>query len=64
MRHLFDCERGGETVLVESIDSPVTIIGAKPKRGRLLFFPHLCPHKGDVIIDVPKVFIRGELFSK
>lgn len=33
-----------------------------PVRGRLLVFPHLCPHEGNVVIHVPKTLIRGELW--
>jgi len=33
-----------------------------PVRGRLLLFPHLCPHEGRAVVDAPKVFLRGELY--
>lgn len=33
-----------------------------PARGRLLVFPHMCPHEGGVVIDLPKKLIRGELY--
>ena len=32
-----------------------------PLRGRLLLFPHVCPHAGNPVVDVPKCFLRGEL---
>ena len=34
----------------------------KPRRGRLLLFPHLQPHEGRPTIDCPKIFLRGEMF--
>ena len=32
-----------------------------PRRGRLFVFPHMCPHAGLPVKDVPKLFLRGEL---
>ena len=32
-----------------------------PRRGRLLLFPHACPHAGLPVDAVPKLFLRGEL---
>ena len=66
--YLFDCEHGGETILhrrqinstkEEQVEEGVVV---KPKRGRLLVFPHLCPHEGSAVITVPKVLIRGEIY--
>ena len=37
------------------------IASIKPRRGRLLVFPHVCPHEGEFTIDVPKVLLRGEM---
>ena len=34
---------------------------ALPQRGRLVVFPHACPHAGLAVVDVPKRFLRGEL---
>lgn len=34
----------------------------RPQRGRLLLFPHLCPHAGQIVVDVPKLLLRGEAF--
>lgn len=33
-----------------------------PKRGRMLVFPHKCPHAGGVVLDPPKLLLRGELY--
>mmetsp|Transcript_2358 Transcript_2358/g.4434 ORF Transcript_2358/g.4434 Transcript_2358/m.4434 type:complete len:655 (+) Transcript_2358:613-2577(+) len=33
-----------------------------PKRGRIFAFPHLCPHEGLPVVDVPKLLLRGELY--
>lgn len=45
----------------ESTDSGI-LARIKPKRGRLLVFPHLCPHEGGTIESVPKILLRGEAF--
>ena len=38
------------------------VLGAAlPQRGRLVVFPHMCPHAGLPVVDVPKKFLRGEL---
>ena len=37
------------------------IASVAPKRGRLLIFPHACPHAGLAVVDVPKIVVRGEL---
>jgi hypothetical protein len=73
--YLFDCERGGETILLRKhqttikrqngqhhLDTQEKAIAVRPKRGRLLVFPHLCPHKGGDVESVPKVLIRGEIY--
>ena len=39
-----------------------TIAAVKPVRGRLLFFPHACPHEGRLVECVPKMLIRGEMY--
>ena len=36
----------------------------KPKCGRILFFPHECPHEGRPTVSVPKIFLRAELILK
>lgn len=33
----------------------------KPRRGRVFFFPHECPHEGRPTVSVPKIFLRAEL---
>ena len=40
---------------------PWILGSAAPARGRLVIFPHICPHAGLPTIDAPKVFLRGEL---
>lgn len=37
------------------------LAAALPRRGRLVVFPHECPHAGMAVLDVPKKFLRGEL---
>jgi hypothetical protein len=34
----------------------------RPARGRLLVFPHACPHEGLAVVEVPKLLLRGELY--
>jgi Rps23 Pro-64 3,4-dihydroxylase Tpa1-like proline 4-hydroxylase len=54
-------EAGGETLLLEreEPDSPL-MASVKPKRGRLLVFPHSCPHASSAVLQPPKILIRGE----
>jgi 2OG-Fe(II) oxygenase superfamily/Ankyrin repeats (many copies) len=61
--YLTDCERGGETALIGAVGGDrrdVVLATVKPRRGRLLLFPHRCPHEGLAVEDVPKLLIRGE----
>ena len=43
-------------------DNPNVLASVSPKRGRLLLFPHVCPHAGLEVVDAPKLFLRGELY--
>ena len=59
---------GGETVLLEKLSGSDgknnnVLASIKPKRGRLLIFPHICPHAG-LVVNTPgtKIFLRGELY--
>ena len=39
------------------------LASVRPKRGRLLLFPHICPHAGlSVVEGGSKLFLRGELY--
>ncbi|KAF0688341.1 Aste57867_20053 [Aphanomyces stellatus] len=61
--YLTTCASGGETNLLTSIVPNNEIIaGVKPVRGRLLVFPHACPHEGAVVEHVPKLLLRGEMY--
>ena len=80
MVHLADCRAGGETVLLSKLAGPATDLDAggarrqqlpdgvlaavPPVRGRLLVFPHVCPHAGLAVGSVPKLFLRGELLAR
>ena len=76
MVHLADCRAGGETVLLSKLAGPATDLDAggqlpdgvlaavPPVRGRLLVFPHVCPHAGLAVASVPKLFLRGELLAR
>ena len=46
--------------MIRSASGKVYTCGT-PKRGRLLIFPHACPHAGLAVVDVPKIVVRGEL---
>eukprot|EP00747_Dinoflagellata_sp_TGD_P077891 gnl/TRDRNA2_/TRDRNA2_159799_c1_seq1.p1 gnl/TRDRNA2_/TRDRNA2_159799_c1~~gnl/TRDRNA2_/TRDRNA2_159799_c1_seq1.p1 ORF type:complete len:334 (+),score=63.37 gnl/TRDRNA2_/TRDRNA2_159799_c1_seq1:24-1004(+) len=62
--YLADCTSGGETVLLEhmaSADAPV-LCEVPPRRGRLLLFPHQCPHLARPTVEVPKLLLRGEMY--
>jgi len=47
---------GGATTTSDKKCFPV-----RPRRGRIFFFPHGCPHEGRPTVSVPKVFLRAEL---
>ena len=70
-----DCGEGGETALLRSLTPTAAAADAMPaardlmfplpvtpRRGRLLFFPHACPHEGRACASVPKLLLRGELY--
>ena len=75
--YLTDCNDGGETVFLRRLSDKMDcrnpksgidegssniISRVKPKRGRLLIFPHDAPHAGAPVgQEVPKLFLRGEL---
>ena len=63
--YLTDCERGGETVLLQRLAQPSRVHAAvTPRRGRLLLFPHLCPHLAREVVaeGLPKLLLRGEMY--
>jgi hypothetical protein len=60
--YLTTCVEGGETILMDHVTNPTIRIPVKPKRGRLLLFPHHCPHEGGVIRQVPKILLRCEAY--
>jgi len=62
---------GGETALLRDVKAAPGRAGAagaaalaavRPVRGRLLVFPHHCPHAGRPVVDAPKLVLRGELW--
>jgi len=62
--YLTDCQTGGDTNLLERVSSDGSaevLARISPQRGRLLLFPHMCPHEGAEVIDVPKILLRGEV---
>jgi 2OG-Fe(II) oxygenase superfamily/Ankyrin repeats (many copies) len=65
--YLTSCAQGGETSLIGDVTGEgrnVVLARVAPKRGRLLIFPHRCPHEGLVVVDTPKVLVRGELWLR
>jgi hypothetical protein len=58
--YLTDCDEGGETILLDNSEEEVAVARVKPRRGRLLVFPHCLRHEGAKVEDVPKLLIRGE----
>ena len=69
--YLSDCDSGGCTSLLHSVKVHQMneeqllnniICSVKPLNGRLLIFPHLCPHLGQEVINVPKLLLRGEVY--
>ena len=62
--YLTDCQNGGETSLLEEVTadgSAPSLAKVSPRKGRLLIFPHVTPHEGMEVVDVPKILLRGEL---
>ena len=58
---LCDVAEGGETRLLESQVKGAGVLAAvTPRRGRLLIFPHGCPHDGAPVVCPPKLLLRGE----
>eukprot|EP00435_Cladocopium_sp_Y103_P071073 s62_g36.t1 len=53
---------GGETVLLNRMEdsAAATVVAVEPRRGRLLLFPHMCPHLARPIAS-PKLLLRGEM---
>lgn len=61
--YLTTCVDGGETNLLSDLGSDCAILArVKPVRGRLLLFPHQCPHEGAPAESLPKILLRGEVF--
>jgi Ankyrin repeats (many copies)/2OG-Fe(II) oxygenase superfamily len=63
--YLTDCDQGGATSLLVTVSGEGrndVLARVMPQRGRLLLFPHACPHEGNEVIDVPKIILRGEVF--
>ncbi|KAI9205794.1 uncharacterized protein BJ171DRAFT_499617 [Polychytrium aggregatum] len=59
--YLTDCAEGGETVLLESLKGTTALATVQPRRGRLLCFPHICPHEARPTVSLPKILLRGEM---
>lgn len=60
--YLHDCNDGGETCLLEQLSGASKVLACvSPRRGRLLLFPHNCPHEGRQVQSVPKLLLRGEV---
>eukprot|EP00980_Cylindrotheca_fusiformis_P013879 scaffold3598_cov115-Cylindrotheca_fusiformis.AAC.15 len=54
----------GETALLGDVSGEgrdETLAQVIPSRGRILLFPHACPHEGKEVVDVPKIILRGEV---
>jgi len=53
--------RGGVAAQRSGEPARGTLVAVAPRPGRLLLFPHDCPHAAAPAVDCPKVLIRGEL---
>lgn len=60
--YLTTCNNGGETTLLNHLNQSTINIPVQPVRGRLLIFPHICPHKGETTIEFPKTLLRCEAY--
>ncbi|KAL3899089.1 MAG: hypothetical protein SGPRY_012705 [Prymnesium sp.] len=61
---LTDNLAGGETVLLQRLKQPSAVLASvTPRRGRLLLFPHACPHLARQVVahGLPKLLLRGEM---
>jgi hypothetical protein len=50
-------------VLLEQLQGGSVLAEVVPTRGRLLLFPHACPHRADEVVaeGLPKILLRGEM---
>ena len=53
-----------ENIITMNKNAAKPCFPVKPKCGRILFFPHECPHEGRPTVSVPKIFLRAELILK
>ncbi|CAJ1934306.1 unnamed protein product [Cylindrotheca closterium] len=62
--YLTDNNDSGETTLLGDVSGEgrsKIMARVSPRRGRLLVFPHVCPHEGNEVDQVPKIILRGEV---
>jgi hypothetical protein len=66
--YLSDCTQGGATNLLrcvcpknDTFPGDNVMARVEPKKGRLLIFPHVCPHEGEKVVELPKLLLRGEM---
>lgn len=55
------CGNEGNSGKTDIYEGRIPLAKVQPKYGRLLVFPHLCPHMGNTVRCVPKLLLRGEL---
>ena len=56
--------RSGFSARPHRFDFRLLGVACSDLRGRLLVFPHVCPHAGSAVGSVPKLFLRGELLAR
>ncbi|KAL3944638.1 MAG: hypothetical protein SGBAC_001298 [Bacillariaceae sp.] len=62
--YLTNNDDSGETTLLGDVSGEgrsKIMARVSPRRGRLLAFPHVCPHEGNEVDQVPKIILRGEV---
>jgi hypothetical protein len=64
--YLTNCSTSGATTLLRSLFDDGSAQGnvlarVYPVEGRILIFPHNCPHEGEQVVETPKLLIRGEV---
>jgi len=42
-------------------NDPILLYATRPRRGRILVFPHTTPHAGAKVISLPKICLRAEV---
>lgn len=59
--YMTDTDDGGETEILESMQTCAVVSTVQPRRGSILVFPHSTPHQGLACGRDPKLLLRGDM---